>query len=121
MGVGLGNDPLDPCQLQYLFEEPELVALPTMAAVLGTPGFWLRDPLTGVTWQTVLHGEQGIEIHHALPPAATVIAKPRVTDIIDKGEDRGAFIYTQREISNRGTGQALATLSGFLWFIHLAP
>ena len=36
LGVGLGNDPLDAGQLRYVFEEPKLIALPTMAAVLGT-------------------------------------------------------------------------------------
>ena len=111
LGVGLGNDPLDAGQLRYVFEEPELIALPTMAAVLGTPGFWLRETSTGVTWETLLHGEQGIELHRPLPPAATVVAQTRVTDILDKGEGRGALIYTERHIHNRDSGEALATLT----------
>lgn len=111
LGVGLGNDPLDAGQLRYVFEEPELIALPTMAAVLGTPGFWLRETSTGVTWETLLHGEQGIELHRPLPPAATVVAETRVTDILDKGEGRGALIYTERHIRNRDSGEALATLT----------
>ena len=61
LGVGVGADPLDEGQLRFVFEEPGLVALPTMAAVLGTSGFWVRDPATGVDWKQVLHGEQGIE------------------------------------------------------------
>ena len=85
LGVGVGADPLDEGQLRFVFEEPGLVALPTMAAVLGTSGFWLRDPATGVDWKKVLHGEQGIELHRPLPAAATVVAQTRVTDIIDKG------------------------------------
>ena len=111
LGVGLGNDPLDERQLRYVFEEPALIALPTMAAVLGTPGFWLRETSTGVTWETLLHGEQGIELHHPLPSAATVVAQTRVTDILDKGEGRGALIYTERHIRNRDTGESLATLT----------
>ena len=111
LGVGLGNDPLDERQLRYVFEEPELIALPTMAAVLGTPGFWLRERSTGVTWETLLHGEQGIELHRPLPSAATVVAQTRVTDILDKGEGRGALIYTERHIRNRDTGESLATLT----------
>ena len=111
LGVGLGNDPLDAGQLRYVFEEPELIALPTMAAVLGTPGFWLRETSTGVTWETLLHGEQGIELHRPLPPAATVVAQTRVTDILDKGEGRGALIYTERHVRDRDTGESLATLT----------
>ena len=111
LGVGVGADPLDEGQLRFVFEEPGLVALPTMAAVLGTSGFWLRDPATGVDWKKVLHGEQGIELHRPLPAAATVVAQTRVTDIIDKGEGRAALIYTRREISDKQTGELLATLS----------
>ena len=111
LGVGLGNDPLDTRQLQYVFEEPALSVLPTMAAVLGTPGFWLRDPATGVNWKTVLHGEQAIELHKPLPSKATIVADTRVTEIIDKGKDRGALIYTERNISNKSTGESLARLS----------
>jgi acyl dehydratase len=111
LGVGLGNDPLDAGQLRYVFEEPKLIALPTMAAVLGTPGFWLRETSTGVTWETVLHGEQGIELHRPLPAAATVVAQTRVTDILDKGEGRGALIYTERHVRDRDTGESLATLT----------
>ena len=111
LGVGLGNDPLDAGQLRYVFEEPELIALPTMAAVLGTPGFWLRETSTGVTWETLLHGEQGIELHRPLPAAATVVAQTRVTDILDKGEGRGALIYTERHVRDRDTGESLATLT----------
>ncbi|HJN45915.1 MAG TPA: MaoC/PaaZ C-terminal domain-containing protein [Vicinamibacterales bacterium] len=111
LGVGVGADPLDEGQLPFVFEEPELVALPTMAAVLGTSGFWFRDPATGVDWKQVLHGEQGIELHRPLPAATTVLAQTRVTEVIDKGEGRGALIYSRREIRDKHSGEPLATLS----------
>ena len=111
LGLGLGADPLDQGQLHFVFEEDGFSALPTMAAVLGTPGFWVRDPETGIDWKKILHGEQGIKLHRPLPPAATVIAQTRVTEIIDKGEGKGALIYTEREISDKATGEKLATLT----------
>ena len=111
LGVGFGADPMDEGQLPFVFEERGLRAVPTLAAVLGTPGFWLRDPATGVNWKKVLHGEQGIEVHRPLPVAATVVAQTRVTAIIDKGEGRAALIYSKREISDKQTGEPLATLS----------
>jgi len=64
-----------------------------------------------VDWTQVLHGEQGIELHRPLAVAATVLAQTRVTAIIDKGEGRGALIYTEREIRDTQTGELLATLS----------
>lgn len=111
LGVGLGADPLDAGQLPFVFERPELRALPTMAAVLGTPGFWLSDPATGVNWAKVLHGEQGIVLHRPLPAAARVVAQTRVTEILDKGPGKAALIYSEREIRERDTGTPLATLT----------
>ena len=111
LGLGLGIDPLDEQQLRFVFEESDGFApLPTMPVVLASPGFWVRDPDTGISWQKLLHGEQGLEIHAPLPCAATVTGKTRVTAIIDKG-DKGAFIYSQREIFNKADNQLLATLT----------
>lgn len=111
LGVGLGTDPGDPKQLRYLFEESDgFSALPSMAVVLGSPGFWVRDPATGINWQKLLHGEQGLQLHAPLPAAATVVGVTRVTDIVDKG-DKGAFLYSDRVLYNQATGDKLATLT----------
>ena len=48
--IGLGQDPMDQKQLDFLYE-PRLRAMPSMAVVLGYPGFWLRNPDTGVDWR----------------------------------------------------------------------
>lgn len=55
--VGLGADPMDKAQLRFL-DERQLVAMPSMAVVLGYPGFWVQNPATGVDWVKVVHGEQ---------------------------------------------------------------
>ena len=111
LGLGFGSDPLDERQLKFVFEERDIVAVPTMAAVLGAPGFWLRDPGTGVDWQQVLHGEQGIVIHKPLSASASLNAQTRVKEIIDKGEGKGALIYTERHVTEQATGDKLATLT----------
>jgi len=108
LGAGLGTDPLDPGQLQYLYED-HLQALPTMANVIGYPGFWLRDPATGVDWKQVLHGEQYFEIHKPLPVAASVVGKSRVIGINDRGE-KGAFVYMHREVFDRDSGDLICTV-----------
>ena len=110
LGVGLGADPLDHGQLQYVYEEG-LAALPSMAVVLGYPGMWLRDPGTGIDWVKVLHGEQGFEIHQPLPAVGTVVGRTRVTGIVDKGAGKGALIYTERTIHDRANGLRLASLT----------
>jgi len=109
LGLGFGSSPLDEGDLHFTFEEEGFSAVPTMAAVLGTPGFWVRDPETGVDWKQVLHGEQSIEWHKPLPAEAAIIAQNSVQEVIDKGEGRGALIYTKREISEKASGDLLAT------------
>ena len=42
LAVGAVSDPLDAGQLR-LVDEADQVALPSMAAVLASPGFWARD------------------------------------------------------------------------------
>ncbi len=110
LGVGVSMDPMDEDQLCFTYEEG-LAPLPTMAVVLATPGFWVKEPDTGVDWVKVLHGEQELEIHKPLPAAATVTATTKVTDIIDKGADRGALILQERTVTDAETGEKLATLT----------
>lgn len=110
LGLGVGAEPTDTANLRFTFEEqPGFAALPFMAAVLGTPGFWLRDPESGVDWTKVLHGEQGIELHGTIPTEGTVVAQNRVAEIIDKGADKGALLYIEREITDKATGERIAT------------
>jgi acyl dehydratase len=111
LGLGLGADPLDTNQLRYVFEEAEgFAALPTMAVVLAGPGFWARDPNSGISWQQVLHGEQEIELHAPVPAAATMVAETKITEIIDKGADKGALLYQQRTLMDKASGCKIATL-----------
>jgi acyl dehydratase len=110
LGLGLGADPLDEEQLRFVYEK-DLRALPTMAVVLAYPGFWLHDPATGVNWKKILHGEQGIVWHAPIPAAATVIGRTRVTDLVDKGAEKGSLLFSDRVVSDANTGQPLATLT----------
>ena len=110
LGLGLGADPMDEEQLRFTFEEADgFAALPTMPVVLGSPGFWSRDPESGITWARMLHGEQAIELHGPVPAEATITATNRIVELIDKGEGRGALIYLEREIVDAG-GARIATL-----------
>jgi acyl dehydratase len=114
LSVGIGREPADPRQLRFTFEK-DLQAFPTMALVLATPGFWLQDPATGIDWINVLHGGESLVIHKPLPAAARLTARLRVTDIVDKGEGRGALMQTIREMIDADSGELLAT-EGTTWF-----
>ncbi|MBV7484873.1 MaoC family dehydratase [Bordetella sp. BOR01] len=97
LGCGMGHDPMDRRQLRFVYDQG-LVAMPSMAAVIGTPGSWWRLPGTGVAWEHVLHAEQDLRLYRPLPAAATMTAGNRVTHLHDRGRERGAVAGLTREI-----------------------
>ncbi len=107
LGLGLGQDPLDSGQLRFVYEDG-LKALPTMAVVLGSPGFFAKDPAFGLDWVRLLHGEQELELLAPLPAEARIIGRTRVTHLVDKGSDKGALMYSERTITNAADGTPLA-------------
>ncbi len=111
LSLGLGNNPLDAGTLPFVYEglEGGLRALPTHAVVLGYPGFWAREPDTGIDWVKLLHGEQRVRWHQPLPAHCEVVGKNRITHLIDKGEGKGAILIIERRLET-AAGELLATL-----------
>ena len=107
LGVGCGADPAD---LRYVFEDG-LRALPSMATVLGYPGFWLKDPATGVDWRRAVHAGQAVKLFRPLPPEGCLLGRSRVTELFDKGAGRGALVVTERVLLDEATGAPLALLT----------
>ncbi|WP_077000803.1 MaoC/PaaZ C-terminal domain-containing protein [Variovorax sp. KK3] len=114
LGVGLGADPLDPQQLDYLYEGVDgrsLRAMPTLANVLAYPGFWAREADTGIDWRKIVHAEQEIVLHASLPPGGCVVGQNRVSALWDKGPGKGALMQQQREVRDAADGALLATVT----------
>lgn len=109
LGVGMGADPTDLGQLRYVYEDG-LLANPLMANVIGYPGFWMKAADTGVDWKRVLHGEQRFELHAPIPIDADVIGRSKVIAINDRGPKKGAFVYTERVVSDVESGTPLCTI-----------
>lgn len=110
LGVGLGADPCDENQLSFVYEE-NLIALPTMAIVLASPGPWHHNSETGITRTHVLHGEQGFVIEKPLPVEGTLVSLTEVTGVVDKGKDRGALIMTRCTVREKESRSILCTLT----------
>lgn len=101
-------------ELPFVFEEG-LVALPTMAVVLGYPGFIWRDTAIGADWKRLLHAEQFLEIHQPLPVEGMIRGETRFEEIYDKGPDKGAIVLSSRRIFDEaGALLATATATTFL-------
>jgi len=106
LGLGYGSDPLDWNQLQFVYEK-DLLAVPSMACVMGYPGFWMRDPELGIDWVRLLHGEHYYEILQPLPVEGVLMARHKVTGVEDKGEGRGAIVHFEKALYDEA-GQLLA-------------
>jgi acyl dehydratase len=108
LGLGASQDPLDPDELRLTYEK-NLVALPTMAAVLASPGFWMRERKElGIDFLKLVHGEQRVTILAPLPAAGTVIGNSHVARIVDKGEGKGAVMTVEKQLRDEASGQPLA-------------
>src|SRR5215470_8727662 len=110
LGLGCGSQAADADDLKYVYEKG-LVALPTMAVVLASPGNWLASRESTVDYSKVLHGEQYLIVHRPLPPCGTVIGRGRIVDLFDKGKEKGAVLYVERQIVDKESGELIATLT----------
>src|SRR5262245_6360236 len=100
LGLGCGYEADD---LRFVYEKG-LEALPTMAVVLAYPGNWLESKESTADYSKVLHGEQYLTLHRPLAPAATVVGRTRVTNVLDKGKDKGAVLYAGRQLLHQASG-----------------
>ena len=110
LGVGLGHDPMNADELAFVYEK-NLKVLPTMATVLGYAGFWLRDLDTGIDWVRIVNGEQGVTLHRPLAGHGTVIGRSRIVEVIDKGPGKGALVLTERSVTDKASGELIATIT----------
>lgn len=114
LGLSLGGRGSIDTDLRFVYEDG-LQALPTFAAVLGYPGFWLKDPGTGVDWRQVLNGEQGLILHRPVAAQGHVVGRTRVQEIIDKGPGKGALIYTRRDVFDKESDALIATVTNTIF------
>jgi acyl dehydratase len=108
LGVGLGQDPMNEDELAFVYEK-QLKVLPTMATVLGYGVSWARE--AGIDQLRVVNGEQGFTLHKPLEPEATVVGRSRIIEVIDKGAGKGALILSERKVSDKASGELIATIT----------
>jgi len=110
LGIGLGHDPMNEDELAFVYEK-NLKVLPTMGTVLGHPGFWAREYDTGIDWLKIVNGEQGITLHQPLAKEGAVVGRLRIVEVIDKGPGKGALVLSERKVTDKATGETVATVT----------
>lgn len=111
LSVGLGQDPTDRHQLDYVDHRRQAFrAVPSQALVLAPPpGFWTLAEETGLNAEQLVHGEQGMTLHRPLPVEGEVVSRTRLDGVVDKGAGKGALLYTTRELFDAATDELIAT------------
>jgi acyl dehydratase len=95
LGIGAGNPPTDPNELEYTYEK-NLKVLPSFAVVANVRGASAGFDFEGLEFDRtkLLHGEEEILIHKPLPPESKLRTETRVHDVFDKGKAALAILET---------------------------
>ena len=96
LGVGAGLGQIDEQRLVF---ERGLAVLPTMALVLGTPGFWPMAPELGWDWRHILQEEQSLRLSLPLEVGQVVHGRTEIGDVADEGPDGAALVRTKRTLT----------------------
>ncbi len=102
LGVGAGFDELDYCYENHLKVIPSF-SIAAVYEFLAEVGLTSEANLAGI-----LHGEQDIIFHHPIPSEGKLITKGSITNLYDKGADKGAIVEARAETFH-SHGQKLFT------------
>lgn len=88
LSVGAGMKGVDEACLPFVYEGRPMRTLASMATLL------MRAPVlaSGLDMRGVLHGEQRVTLHRALPPQGRLLVDAGVSQVIDKGAEKGAVV-----------------------------
>ena len=119
VAIGMGRNPMDAHELEYVCETLGDRVVPTAATVLSsTTEPAPIDPdhiMLKMNFALMLHGEQRLQIHNPLPPAAETLVSNRTTGVYDKGADKGALLTSETAVK-LADGSPLYTLGTTMFF-----
>jgi acyl dehydratase len=110
LGVGMGADPLDAGQLRFVYEK-NLASLPSIATVYPAMMSLKRAGNTGIDFTKLVHGSQGFRLHRPFPVKGELVGRATVTDLVDKGHDKGALVYMTGETFDAASDEKIATVT----------
>lgn len=111
VSIGMGRDPLNQDELQYVYEKTPLEVVPTQAIVLARHNL-IWD--IGLNVEKFLQGENTLKFFRSLPVEANLLADSRVVEIYDKGP-KGCLIETETVARIAETGEKLYRLGSIVF------
>ncbi len=113
LGLGIGGEPLDPAQLQFVYERG-LVVLPTMMSVLVEPWHPWHDAHSGIDPAHVIHGEERLQLGASLPTSGAVRVRSRVTSLLDKGAGAAATATVTHTLLDPATQRVIGAVTNVM-------
>lgn len=112
LGVGFGDDPDESRELAYVYRQPLLKTVPTLATMLLRSDF----PTADHGWDSgkAIHTEHKLELFRPLPASANLLANRRVADAMENRDGTVAAIVVQSEVRMASDETALFALSSTL-------
>ena len=108
LGLGLGADPLDKRELDFVYEK-RLKPIPSYMVNAGSAGKGKMD--LGINMMMVLHGAQKVEMFGVMPRKAELELESRVAGIFDKGQAKGAVVAIETDIRLKGETNPLSRVT----------
>lgn len=109
LGVGLPFTSGESGDLAFLMED-RLKVLPAFGVTLATPGMWPKLPALEIDWVRVLHMAHAVRFEAPLPPEARVASRARITELYDRGADKGAVCILRREVRDAEDDRLYCTI-----------
>jgi len=108
LGAGMGRDPLDDGELDFVYEGRGQKVLPTYPLVFTTS----ESPLAraGLDYANLLHGEAAVTLTRPVPPSGKVTTNGWVVDVWDKGADKGVVVKSQKSFTLEGETEPFCTI-----------
>ena len=107
LGVGFGNNPQDPDELRFVFEQRGPHTVPTFASMLFPDSIIMES---GCDVRQVLHRTQSLDLYRPLPAVGNLLVNQRVVSVVDRGARTGAEIEIESELRRSGDDTVICTL-----------
>lgn len=107
LSVGFGTDPLDERELDFVTDRPGFKSVPTMATIFADVILELSLACDLERPELAVHGVQKLECFAPLPDSAELEIGGAITEIYDRGADRGAELHMVAEARLRAANEPL--------------
>jgi len=107
LSLGLGRDPMNETELDFVVDRRRFKTVPTMAAIFADVVMELTLACKLKRPELALHGEQKLQLFAPLPGAADLEVRGHIPAIFDRGESRGAEIHMVAEAKLAGSDLSL--------------